>query len=129
MLGGPPQYGLDVLRAARTHHGHGFSRRRIECTVLAVLVGDGRVGDHHAVGKLGDQAGEHIGVHQPILRSCATAWAVAPGPSPAVAARPVPGPPPGRGVLAVADWPTVRPGAWRSDPSGAAQASTALAAT
>ena len=53
---GPAQRRSAHLGASRTHHRQRLARRRVERAVLPVAVGDGGVGDDHAVGQVGDQA-------------------------------------------------------------------------
>ena len=65
---GPAQDGLHLFGAARAHHRQRLACRRIESAVLPVTLGDGRIGDHHPVGQVGNEAGQRIRVHVPILR-------------------------------------------------------------
>src|ERR1700751_948164 len=55
-----------VLRGRTT--ATGFAGRGVESTVLAVPLGNGGVGDDSPVGQAGDQTGQRIRVHGPILR-------------------------------------------------------------
>src|SRR5208283_2958085 len=61
---GPAQHGLHLFSAPRPDHGQRFAGRRVESAVLAVTLSHGGVGDHHPVGQAGDQAGQHIDVHE-----------------------------------------------------------------